>query len=177
MIGLLLRFTARPRMDNREGKSLGDAEFHLGRHGIAKLTSHKFFANIRCINLHDETVPADIHVPQFIQMGIPMLTLEDNGLDGNGSEPEPVSDREVLKHHIDRWRQCREDSAGEWSETTHLDLHWQTRCSQPCSMRSDRLSTKVVTPVYRVKHMGLLLYVCHSDGRQKTLAKMTHYTE
>lgn len=129
---------------------------------MAELTSHKFFATgIRCIDLHDETVPAGIHIPQFIQMGIPMLTLEDNGLNGNGSESEPASCREVLKHHIDRWRQRREDSAGERSETTHLDFHWQTRCSQPCSMRSDRLSTKVVIPVYRVKHTGLLLYVCH----------------
>ncbi|SJL08990.1 uncharacterized protein ARMOST_12366 [Armillaria ostoyae] len=65
---------------------------------MAEPTSHKFFASIRCINLYD-----DIHVPQFIQTGIPMLTLEDNGLDGNGSESEPTSGREVLKQHIDRW--------------------------------------------------------------------------
>ncbi|KAK0451392.1 kinase-like domain-containing protein [Desarmillaria tabescens] len=68
-------------------KLLTDAEFRLGRHSVAELTSHKFFANVRWTGLHEETVPADIHVPQFIYSDPnAVLEMEDDGLDGSGSE-------------------------------------------------------------------------------------------
>ncbi|KAK0475728.1 kinase-like domain-containing protein [Armillaria novae-zelandiae] len=74
-------------------KLLTDAEFRLGRHTVAELTSHKFFANVRWTNLHDESVPKDIHVPQFIYADPNAgLEMEDDGLDGDESKPFAFSD-------------------------------------------------------------------------------------
>ncbi|KAK0199677.1 kinase-like protein [Desarmillaria ectypa] len=73
-------------------KLLTDAEFRLGRHTVVELTSHKFFANVCWTDLYDKTVPADIHVPQFIYADPNVdVEMEDDGLDGNGSESKPFA--------------------------------------------------------------------------------------
>ncbi len=40
-------------VNSHSRRLLTDAEFRLGRHSVAELTSHKFFANVRWTNLHD----------------------------------------------------------------------------------------------------------------------------
>ncbi|KAK0217462.1 kinase-like domain-containing protein [Armillaria nabsnona] len=73
-------------------KLLTDAEFHLGRHTVAELTSHKFFVDVRWSNLPDETVSMDVHVPQFIYAEPNAeLEMEDDGLDGDESKPYAFS--------------------------------------------------------------------------------------
>ncbi|PBK89686.1 hypothetical protein ARMGADRAFT_1083650 [Armillaria gallica] len=62
-------------------------------HTVAELTSHKLFVNVRWTNLDDETVPTDIHVPQFIYVDPNAeLEMEDDGLDGDESKPFTFSD-------------------------------------------------------------------------------------
>ncbi|KAK0476277.1 kinase-like domain-containing protein [Armillaria luteobubalina] len=69
-------------------KLLTDAEFRLGRHAVAELTSHKFFANVRWTDLHDESIPTDVHVPQFIYADPNGdLETEDDEIDGDESKP------------------------------------------------------------------------------------------
>ncbi|KAK0186359.1 kinase-like protein [Armillaria mellea] len=85
--------TISPEFQDFLRKLLTDAEFRLGRHTVAELTSHKFFANVRWTNLHDEPVPTDIHIPQFIYADTNAdLEVEDAGLDGDESKPFAFSE-------------------------------------------------------------------------------------
>ncbi|KAK0474738.1 hypothetical protein EDD18DRAFT_1391315 [Armillaria luteobubalina] len=58
---------------------------------VAELTSHKFFANVRWTDLHDESIPTDVHVPQFIYADPNGdLETEDDEIDGDESKPTPI---------------------------------------------------------------------------------------
>ncbi|KAG7441486.1 kinase-like protein [Guyanagaster necrorhizus] len=80
---------------------LTDAEFRLGRHNVAELTSHKFFANVRWTNFHDEAVPADVHVPRFTYTDANVdLQMEVDGSDGNGSESKPFAFSDLFQSSV-----------------------------------------------------------------------------
>ncbi|KAK0186356.1 hypothetical protein F5146DRAFT_1065563 [Armillaria mellea] len=65
----------------------------LRKHTVAELTFHKFFANVRWTDLHDETAPTNIHVPQIIYADPNAnLEMEDDGLDDDESKRFTFSD-------------------------------------------------------------------------------------